>query len=163
MPDTANDRLRPTKRTWTHIALEVKDLEATVAWYEKYTHLELLARHESEFGISAWLGDKSQAEAPFILVLSQFHEGKDPFAPVEHAPLAPFNHLGIEVPERRMIDDLAARAKEDGCLAQGPMEMPPPVGYILFLRDPNGNMVEFSHDQAIYETAQRVWGHDETS
>ena len=65
MSDAAeNERIRPTRQCWTHIALEVRDLEATIAWYEKYTHLEVLARNESDFGIGAWLGDRTQAKSP---------------------------------------------------------------------------------------------------
>jgi hypothetical protein len=39
-----------------------------------------------------------------------------------------------------------------------PTEMPPPIGYICMLRDPDGNMVEFSYDQGVYAKAQEVWG-----
>ena len=36
--------------------------------------------------------------------------------------------------------------------------MPDPIGYICALTDPDGNMIEFSYDQGVYEKAQEVWG-----
>lgn len=150
--------LRPTQPTWTHLALHVKDIDKVIAWYEEFTHLTLLAQEEDEDGYSAWLGDKSQSESPFILVLGQFFPGHDPFAPVEHPTLGPFNHIGIEVPDKQTVDDIAAKAKDAGCLILGPQQMPKRIGYICFVRDPEGNMVEFSYDQGVYEKAREVWG-----
>ena len=152
--------LRPQRPTWTHLALHVNDIDRMIAWYEEFTHLSLLDRDEDEDGYSAWLGDKSQSDSPFILVLGQFFPGHDPFAPAEHPPLAPFAHIGIEVPERRLVDETAARAKDAGCLLLGPKQMPKRIGYICFLRDPEGNMVEFSYDQGVYEKTRAVWGNN---
>ena len=36
--------------------------------------------------------------------------------------------------------------------------MPPPIGYICALTDPDGNVVEFCYDQGVYAKAQEVWG-----
>lgn len=152
--------IHPPRQRWTHLALIVKNIDATIAWYEKYTHLELLSRTEDAQGYGAWLGDRTQADSPFVLVLAQFFEGKDPFAPARHGVLGPFAHIGIEVTEREEVDRIAALAREEGCLALGPMQMPAPVGYICFLKDPDGNNVEFSYDQGVYETARKVWGGD---
>ena len=150
--------LRPTRPTWTHLTLHVKDMERAVAWYEEFTHLRVLARDEDEDGYNVWLGDESQTEHPFILVLGQFFEGHDPFAPVEHPPLGPFAHIGIEVPEKRLVDETAAKGKAAGCLVLGPLQLAERVGYICFLRDPEGNMVEFSYDQGVYEKVKEIWG-----
>ena len=40
--------------------------------------------------------------------------------PVEHPTLGPFNHIGIEVPDKQTVDDIAAKAKDAGCLILGP-------------------------------------------
>jgi catechol 2,3-dioxygenase-like lactoylglutathione lyase family enzyme len=77
-----------------------------------------------------------------------------------HAILAPFAHIGIEVPTKEMVDEYAARAKEKGFLALGPLQLPDPVGYVCFIKDPDGNLVEFSWDQGVYEKALEVWGKD---
>ena len=151
-------KLRPKRERWTHLALHVNDIDASIAWYERHTHLKILARNQDEFGRGAWLGDSAEAHSPFILVLAQFNEGMDPFAPAKHAVLTPFAHIGIEVPTRETVDELAAKAKDADCLALGPLQMPDPVGYVCFIKDPDGNLVEFSYDQGVYEKALEVWG-----
>ncbi|HTX51433.1 MAG TPA: VOC family protein [Caulobacteraceae bacterium] len=148
----------PKRSVWTHIALAVKDIDASIAWYERFTHLTLLARGEDKDGKNAWLGDASQPDSPFVLVLGQFYEGHDPFAPAPHHPMGPFAHIGIELPTKQAVDDRAAAGKAAGCLAFGPLQMPKQIGYICFLKDPDGNTIEFSFDQGVYEKAREVWG-----
>jgi catechol 2,3-dioxygenase-like lactoylglutathione lyase family enzyme len=159
MPDdTSLHQHRPRRPCWTHIALKVKDVDATIAWYERHTHLTLLARHEDAAGRNAWIGDASQAENPFVLVAGQFYEGKDPFAPAAHPPLGPFAHMGIELPTKEAVDAAADKARADGCLGLGPLQLPDPIGYVCFIKDPDGNTIEYSYDQGVYETAREVWG-----
>ena len=67
-----------------------------------------------------------------------------------------FAHLGVEVTSREEIDTAAERARAEGCLAMPPTEMPPPIGYICMISDPDGNMIEFSYDQGVYAHAQKV-------
>jgi lactoylglutathione lyase len=162
MASQVNHSVGPMRATWTHIALCVKDVEATIAWYERFTHLRLLARSEDADGKSAWIGDSADAESPFVLVVGQFYEGHDPFAPAAHPPMGPFAHIGIEVPTKAAVDEIAAKAKAEGCLALGPMQMPKQIGYICFVKDPDGNTIEFSYDQGVYEKAREVWGAAET-
>ena len=88
----------------------------------------------------------------------QFFEGHDPFAPATHHPLGPFAHIGIELPDKNAVDQIASKAKESGCLMLGPVKMPKRIGYICFVRDPEGNVVEFSFDQGVYTKAREVWG-----
>jgi catechol 2,3-dioxygenase-like lactoylglutathione lyase family enzyme len=156
--DSALYALRPTKPTWTHIALRVKDIDATIGWYQRFTPLQLLEKRQDEFGFGAWLGEPESVDRPFILVLAQFLPETDPFKDAPQEILAPFAHLGIELPTREAIDEAARMGEEAGCLAYPPTQMPPPIGYICMLRDPDGNMVEFSFDQGVYATAKQLWG-----
>ncbi len=149
---------RPTSARWTHIALRVSDMDASIAWYTDYTPLELLDRREDDDGYGAWLGHSDNGDHPFVLVLAQFFPDKDPFAPSPIAKLAPFNHFGIELPTQSAVDDLAARGEQAGCLAFPARMMPDPIGYICMLNDPDGNLVEFSYDQGVYEKVREVWG-----
>jgi len=158
MATEAAHSVGPRRSTWTHIALCVKDIDASIAWYERHTHLALLSRGEDKDGKNAWLGDKTQADSPFILVLGQFYEGHDPFAPAPHHPMGPFAHIGIELPSKEAVDEMAAKGKAEGCLAFGPVQMPKAIGYLCFLRDPDGNTIEYSFDQGVYEKAREVWG-----
>ncbi|MFN3257350.1 MAG: VOC family protein [Ilumatobacter sp.] len=155
---SATHSLRPTTARWTHIALRVSDIDATIAWYQEFTTLELLDKREDEDGYGAWLGHSDAGEFPFVLVLAQFFEGRDPFAPTPLAKMAPFNHFGIELPNKADVDEIAARGAAAGCLAMPARQMPDPIGYICFLEDPDGNLVEFSFDQGVYEKVREVWG-----
>ncbi len=156
--DAAIHDLRPTTQRWTHMAFRVADIEATIEWYLEFTELELLDRREDEAGYGAWLGHPDSGEFPFVLVLAQFHPHMDPFAESPITKLAPFNHIGIEVPTKQEVDEIAARGAEAGCLTMPATLMPPPIGYICMLEDPNGNLVEFSYDQGVYERVREVWG-----
>jgi lactoylglutathione lyase len=144
----------PTPR-WTHIALPSADLDASIRWYTEFTPLVLLDRREDADGQSAWLSHDKQAENPFILVLVMFW--KDQGKP--QRMLGPFAHIGVEVPRREDVDEIAGRARSAGCLAWEPQDLPPPVGYICALTDPDGNVIEISHDQGVYSKVQEVWGH----
>ena len=159
MSEHSYDRYPPKPR-WTHIALRVKDIDATIDWYTSYTPLELLDRRQDDDGFGAWLGMSDAADRPFLLVVAQFLEGHDPFSPTPNAVLAPFAHLGMEMTSKDQVDDMAARAENDGCLAMPATQMPAPIGYICMLRDPDGNTVEYSWDQGVYATAHEKWGNN---
>ena len=152
-----NHAFHVSRQTWTHIALHCKNIDEMIAWYEQHTHFSLLFKEEDPFGAGAWMGDKSQVEQPFVLVFQQFAEGNDPFSPAEHHPLGPFAHIGIEVPKKEDVDDIAAKAEKTGSLIMGPVRMPKRIGYICFVRDPEGNVVEFSFDQGVYTKAREAW------
>jgi len=156
--DDAHFALRPTKPTWTHIALRVSDIDASIAWYQEFTPLELLEKRQDDMGFGAWLGEPDSAARPFILVLAQFLPETDPYREFPMEVLTPFAHLGVELPTREALDDAAAAAAAAGCLAMPAVQLPPPIGYVCMLRDPDGNMIEFSFDQGVYATARQVWG-----
>lgn len=160
-PAETRHGLRPDSPRWTHLALRVADIDASIAWYERHTPLRLLDRREDDHGYGAWLGQPELASAPFILVLAHFFPDSDPFKGVSTEVLAPFAHIGIELPGREDVDAAASRATAEGCLAMPPEQMPDPIGYVCMVRDPDGNLVEFSYDQGVYETARRVWGNQQ--
>jgi len=66
--------------------------------------------------------------------------------------------LACEVPTRGELDELAERARHAGCLTWEPRDLPPPVGYVCALSDPDGNVVEISHDQGVYDAVRRRSG-----
>jgi lactoylglutathione lyase len=147
--------VHPPSMRWTHIALPATDMEETIAWYQRFTPLEVLHRREDSEGCGAWLGHRDQIDKPFILVLVSFKRDHDKGP---QTTMAPFAHIGIEATSRAEVDSIAERGRSEGCLAWPPTEMPPPIGYICALTDPDGNMIEFSYDQGVYATVQEVWG-----
>ena len=147
--------LHPPQMRWTHIALPATDIDKMIDWYTRFTPLELLDRREDPDGYGAWLGHPDQADKPFVLVLVSFFRDQDKGA---QPTMAPFAHIGIEVTSRAEVEEIARRGETEGCLAWPPTDMPPPIGYICALTDPEGNMIEFSYDQGVYAKAREVWG-----
>jgi len=144
----------PQSPRWTHIAIPSADLDATIAWYERFTPLRLLTRREDKDGQSAWLSHEGQVENPFVLVIVMFWKDQGKHQPM----LAPFAHIGIEMPSRDDVDRIAELGREAGCLAWPATDMPDPVGYICAVTDPDGNVIEISHNQGVYDKVQEVWG-----
>ena len=143
-----------TSPRWTHIALPSCDIDRSVAWYEKFIPLVVVERFEDPMGKSAWMGHAGQVDDPFVLVLVMFY--KDQGKPQPH--LAPFAHIGIEVPTEQELENIAAQAEKAGCLAMKPQRIPPPVGYVCMISDPDGNRIEISHNQQVYQKVQERWG-----
>jgi len=150
----------PPKPRWTHLALRVKSIEESIAWYEANTPLRLLSRNEDQYGVGAWLADPQDVTHPFVLALSQFDPETDPFAYAPATVLGPYAHIGIELLSREAVDRAAARAKAEGALTLSPTDMPPPIGYICFVEDPDGNTIQFSYDQGTYAVINEKWGEE---
>jgi lactoylglutathione lyase len=144
-----------TEPRWTHVAIPSRDLERSIDFYTKMTPLVVVYRHEDEMGKTAWLSNDKQIVDPFVLVIVMFYadRDKDP-----ESIFAPFAHIGIEVPSREDVDAMAEKGREMDCLHWAPRDMPGPVGYICALKDPDGNVVEFSHNQKVFEAVRSLWG-----
>lgn len=145
-----------TQARWTHLALPTGNLDAAIEFYTTMTPLVVVRRFRDAHGESAWLSNDKQAETPFVLVLVSFNKDRGG----QLGLLKPFAHLGIEVPRRSDVRDIAERARERGCLHWEPKDMPDPVGYICALTDPDGNVVEISHNQKVFETIRGLWGNE---
>ena len=150
--------IHPSEPQWTHIALRVGDVSATIDWYLEFTPLVLLDRREDDGGYGAWLGMPDTGDHPFVLVVAQFFDETDPYGGTPRAVLAPFAHIGIEMPHREDVDAMAEKGEAAGCLEMVPTIMPPPIGYLTMLSDPDGNLVEFSWDQGVYTAARSAQG-----
>jgi len=147
----------------THVALPVRDLDATLAFYEKYTTLEVIHRRtDPETHMrTAWLanaGDKTSADnaigvqaARFVIVLMSGALPKQITGDIEehYGFLTSIAHFGLSCESRDDIDRIAAMAKEDGCLLLGPMYRNEVVGYICLVKDPDGNNIEFSVEHVL--------------
>jgi lactoylglutathione lyase len=142
-----------TAPRWSHVALPSSNIDKAVDFYTSYTPLAVLSTHEDEAGRNVWLASRHQGDCPFVLVLVMFYRDQGRPQPT----LAPFAHIGIEVPARADVDHTAERARAEGCLVWEPQEMPPPVGYVCALADPDGNIVEISYGQGVFEAVEARW------
>ena len=75
----ATDSIGPESARWTHMALRVKDIDATIGFYTDFTPMELIDKREDDMGYGAWLGHTDSPDKPFILVVAQFFPETDPF------------------------------------------------------------------------------------
>ena len=122
----------------SHIALVVRDLDASIAFYGRYAGLRTVHRRGGAGREVVWLSDLSR---PFALVLLQADD--------ERGRLEGVAHLGVGCSSRGEVDRLSALAEADGCLVDGPADAGSPVGYTVLLRDPDGHNLELSHGQHV--------------
>jgi len=132
-------------RGLTHVALQVTDLDASLAFYARYAAMEVVHSRTDAGTRVAWISDRTR---PFVVVLIE--------TPRLDAVLAPFAHLGVGCATRADVDRLCAQARADGVLLQGATDSPPPVGYWAFLRDPDGHTLELSHGQEVGLTVEQA-------
>ena len=147
----------PPPSLLTHIALPVRSLDETLAFYEKYTTLvKIQERFDDATKMrTAWLANErditTEGAARFVIVIMEGALPKQITGDIkeEYGFLTSIAHLGISLDTRDQVDEVAKLAAEDDCLVLGPMYRNPEVGYICLIKDPDGNNVEFSVEQIL--------------
>ncbi len=129
----------------THIALPVKNVDTSIAFYAKYAAMQVVhSRVDAESGVRVvWLSDRTR---PFVIVLAEI-------TPVG-APLLPFAHLGVGCASREEVDRLCELARSEGRLHSGPTDSGYPIGYWAFISDPDGHTLEISFGQEVALTVK---------
>jgi len=135
--DSLRDPVRPRL---THVALRVKDLARSIAFYEKYARLLVCHQREDEGVRVVWLAERREDPAFVFVLLPMAHTEVD--QPGVH-------HFGFALTSRAEVDAIAATAHADGLLREGPRDAGPVVGYFCIVEDPDRNWVEFSFGQPI--------------
>lgn len=127
----------------THVALHVADIDASIRFYAQYCDLEIVHERGSREGGDrvVWLSERGR-EHELIFVLMSGGQDRPQAA-------GDYSHLGFAVGQRSEVDRIAARARAEGRLAWEPTEEPYPVGYYCGVRDPTGQIVEFSFGQPL--------------
>lgn len=127
-----------------HIALVVRDLDASVAFYARFAGMEVVHRRSEGSRPVVWLSDLSR---PFAIVLVQ--------ADVVDTRLDGVAHLGVGCGSQSEVDRRCGLAESEGCLELPPMDAGPPVGYFALLRDPDGHQLELSYGQRVAGAVER--------
>jgi len=124
----------------THVAFGVRDLDRTIAFYQRHVRLHVV--HEREEHGSWVVCHAERTENPsFVLVFFQ--------VTAETTGVSPLQHLGFALATREEVNAAAEEARRDGILVIEPVYAGPIVGYFCMVRDPDGIQVEFSHGQPI--------------
>jgi catechol 2,3-dioxygenase-like lactoylglutathione lyase family enzyme len=125
----------------SHIAFVVRDLDRSLDFYARYAGMQVVHGRDghTEGDRIAWVSDLTR---PFVIVLIQA-------AALQGAPLGPFAHLGVGCATRQQVDQLAALARQEGRVVNGPNDSGPPVGYWATIADPDGNMLELAYGQEV--------------
>ena len=141
---------------FTHVALHVRDLERSLAFYREFGKLRVFEERGGPGGSRvAWLASESQR---FVLVLvaprrlSWRHRIGRALAKV----LPPPSHLGVELGSREEVEALCEVARQRGILRRAPVDRGPPVGFYGMIADPDGNNVELSHGQTTRSVLEQV-------
>jgi catechol 2,3-dioxygenase-like lactoylglutathione lyase family enzyme len=129
------------KPAFAHCALHVHDLDRSVEFYRSYCGLQVVKQHGEGVGRVAWLASPGE-EDHFVLVLL----GGGPMRKQDQEDMT---HYGFGVASREEVEEIAARAKADGCLHWEPRDYAPPTGYLCGVKDPTGYVVEFSYGQPL--------------
>ena len=125
----------------THVALGVRSLDRTIAFYRKHVRLHVVHERNDGGMRVVWLAER-EMDAEFVLVL--FEVPRD-----SGEKSGALQHLGYAVASRDEVDAAAAAARADGVLRIEPTDAGPIVGYFCIVEDPDGNQVEFSYGQPI--------------
>ncbi len=129
------------KPTLTHVALAVRDVARTIAFYSRHAQLHVV-HDRTDHGIRVvWLSEVEH-DPRFVLVCI---EQPDAHAPEKSSML----HLGFALGSREEVDAAAMAARADDVLVSAPVYAGPVVGYFCIVADPDGNQVEFSFGQPI--------------
>jgi len=129
----------------THVALHVRDVEASRAFYEDYCGLSVVHERPSHGSDSTiyWMSAQGQ-ERDFVIVI--LPGGSRPAQ-----PSGDFSHLGIALDSEAAVEALAERAQAEGILAWPVHRDSFPVGTYCGVYDPAGAVVEFSFGQPLGE------------
>ncbi|MFN8625234.1 MAG: VOC family protein [Candidatus Binatia bacterium] len=125
----------------THVALFVKDPARTIDFYRRFAGLHLVHDRTDDGTRVVWLSERQQ-DPDFVIVAIAS-------APAQAGGPPHMAHFGYDLPSRQAVDEIAARAAADGVLELPPTDAGAIVGYMCIVRDPDGNLVEFSHGQPI--------------
>ena len=124
---------------WTHITINVSDLDASVDFYTSICALSIVRDRRAEGRHNVWLGPPVAAgEDPnFVLVM------------VQDQVKTLLDHFGFQCDSRTEVDRVAAVAQARNILVDPPTDVGGVVGYFTTIRDPDGHLIEFTFGQPL--------------
>ena len=126
-----------------HIAMRAADIECTAQFYCDWAGMEIVhdRRDPGHTHRVIWVRLKGDPTGLIIVLI----ESENDYA--HGRPAGRMDHFGFHLSSRAALDALAERARAAGILVDAPQYAGPVVGYFCTIKDPDGNLVEFSCDQ----------------
>ena len=129
------------KPSLTHIAMAVRNLDASIGFYRRYCGFTVVHDRGEHAGRVVWLAPEEPPKSMILVMMKGEH--RKPQHPND------YSHLGFALGSKAEVDALAAQADVEGVLLWAPRQEPFPVGYYCGLVDPDGQYVEFSFGQPL--------------
>jgi len=129
---------------FTHNAFLTAELEGCVEFYERFCALRVVKRYGGgEATPVAWLAPQD-AESPIFVI------AEAPGMPaVDRSSDPVLRHFGFDLGSAEAVDEMFDRLCAAGLEAAPPRDWGPVAGYLTFVRDPDGRVVEFSAGQDV--------------
>ncbi len=144
-------------RGFTHVALFVADLDASVTFYQRYAAMKTVHERREPASQSrvAWLSDGTRPFA-LVLVAPERLSWRRRIARWIAKLFPSSSHLGVACASREEVESLCELAGREGRLRKVPRDLGPPVGFYGMLADPDGNTLELSYGQEVRLTVERA-------
>lgn len=129
----------------THIALDVRDPEESIAFYKDWCGMEVVHRRASQSHVGQhvyWLSSPDYMGL-FAIVLLPGRIADHDRGEME------YSHMGFAVDTMQELEQLEQRAKSERRIHWPLTHSEWPVGSWFAITDPDGYIVEFSHGQPI--------------
>jgi catechol 2,3-dioxygenase-like lactoylglutathione lyase family enzyme len=122
-----------------HIAMLTPDVDRAKQFYCDWAAMRVIHdRRDPDTGHQvAWIR-LADDQHGLIIVLVQSDEQR---------PKGWMDHFGFHVTSRADVDAIAERARAASILVEEPQYAGPVVGYYCTIKDPDGNLLEFSCEQ----------------
>jgi len=124
---------------WTHITINVSDLNRSVDFYTSLCGLSIVRDRRLEGRHNVWLGPATPSgqDPTFVLVI------------VQDEIKAKLDHFGFQCDSRDEVDRIAELARRRNILIEPPVDLGGVVGYFTMIRDPDGHLIEFTFGQPL--------------
>ena len=122
-----------------HVAMMTADIERAAQFYCDWAGMEVVHDRRDPGHTHRVIWVRRTGDAAGLIIVFIQNENDYPHGRMDH--------FGFHVSTRAEIDAIAERARAAGVLVDAPQDAGPVVGYFCTIRDPDGNLVEFSCDQ----------------
>lgn len=126
-----------------HVAMLSSDIERSARFYCEWAGMKIVhdRRDPGHTHRVVWVQLAGEPVGLIIVMIESEKHGPQGW------PKSTLDHFGFHVTSRAEVDSIAERARAIGILADEPQYAGPVVGYFCTIKDPDGNLLEFSCEQ----------------